>query len=757
MLVANPEMTTIRKPCAIPLAAAVFLGALGACDAAAGAAVIASDRLPLMAEGGSLKADDKSGARLSRTFRFGTRGVYYVWLRVTSKSSAASLLTLSLDDVPPLKSARGKIPVQPSAASQWVSHSCYPEFNAEIHVPDPGEHTLHVGILYGEVEVEKIALTLFFGAKPAPGAPRAGSAAGDTLDHGEDPGGGRAVFPESPLRADGFRPDWQSPPVKSVRAFHVDAEKGSDAADGLSPATAWRSFARVNGREFKPGDAILLKRGCRWEEGLRPSGSGTPGKWITIGAYGDGLRPHVNGVNHDGVRLEEQSYWVIQDLRVTSDPAYGRCGIEVVTKERKVQTKGVRILNVIAYDNGPAGIHVGADHREGKGYDGVWIENCLAYYSDSDGIVVNGSDQNDCRNTVIRYCTAYSNLRGSGIYINGGQNGLIEHCVAYNNACINIWAWNAINITMRHCEAFRGRTPRDAGGFDIDWGCEACTMEYCYSHHNEGVGFLLMGHGEMSYRGFPTQSRYNLMRYCVSEDDNPGIGMVETFQFGKVHNNLVIATGKGRTALDVSGWPLTAAEDWGGGGWPSDTEYYNNILIGRNGGLPAWIDDYAATTNRNVFDYNLYHRVGSTGPLIRWGGRRNGPKFWEGDGKTGTYPPDDYSSLADGSSFSNFRRKTGQEAHGRFADPGFAAPYRGEYGRLPLESNALKNGSPVFGAGCDVPLTEEWQKGRAKYLTDTGAEAYGIPMRPAPPREDYRDRPLDSSGGAQIGPFVPGP
>ena len=43
--------------------------------------------------------------------------------------------------------------------------------------------------------------------------------------------------------------------------FYVDAVGGIDANDGLSPASAWKTVAEVNGSTFAEGDQILFKRG----------------------------------------------------------------------------------------------------------------------------------------------------------------------------------------------------------------------------------------------------------------------------------------------------------------------------------------------------------------------------------------------------------------------------------------------------------------------------------------------------------------
>ncbi len=712
---------------AMKLMAILFLACCaGSAHAADLTATVTGDRLPLITVGAELEAGKDGKKSLERVFRLPTKGVWYVWLRVTAKTHTSSILKYSLNGEG-YRSARGRVTVQPSASSQWLSHSDYREFNLEVHADRPGDHRLRVDCEYGKVAIERVALTLYFSAKPK----------GDTLDHTNDPGGGRAFFPESPLSVDGFRKDWVSPAISAKRSFFVDAEKGDDARSGLTEAAAWKTVARVNATTFRPGDAILLKRGSRWEGGLRPLGSGTKAAPITIGSYGTGRRPVVDGQNRHGLHLEEQSWWTIQDLELTSDPAYGKCGFAAVTYFGKPQPKGIRLYNVIAYDNGPIGILVGSHHGQGNGYDGVHIENCLAFANDSDGIVAAGSDQTGCRNTMIRYCTAYSNLWSAGVFIMSGQNGVIEHCVAYNNACINIWAWNAINITMRDCEAYRGRTPRDAGGFDIDWGVEACVLERCYSHHNEGVGILLMGGGEGTYRKHPMFSKFNLCRFNVSENDNPGIGMVETFEDGYVHNNTVVTSGN-RAALDVSGWPVQP--DWGSeerhGGWPAKTGYFNNVFIGLQGATPSVIDDWAASQqNANLFDYNVYWRD-TPGALIKWGGRRNGAGFWLGTASTDLAPPTEYRDLA------SFRKATGHEEHGKQEHPKFSGIDGGELGRLPLVGYRLPKDSSLATSGRTVVLPQEWYEGRKKFLTETGAEEWGVPMEPEQATTDYWSAPL---------------
>jgi hypothetical protein len=69
-----------------------------------------------------------------------------------------------------------------------------------------------------------------------------------------------------------------------------------------------------------------------------------------------------------------------------------------------------------------------------------------------------------------------------------------------------------------------------------------------------------------------------------------------------------------------------------------------------------------------------------------------------------------------------------------------------------MESYRLAAGSPAAKAGRPVTLPKAWLKGRAKYLNETGAEAYGIPMAPAEAVEDFWGEPLAPGSPPAIGP-----
>src|SRR6267154_4448858 len=89
------------------------------------------------------------------------------------------------------------------------------------------------------------------------------------------------------------RPDERVDVPSSI--YYVDSRAGDDSNAGTSPASAWKSLEKVNARTFLPGDRILLKSSSMWNGQLWPKGSGVEGRPITVGMYGGGVKPVING------------------------------------------------------------------------------------------------------------------------------------------------------------------------------------------------------------------------------------------------------------------------------------------------------------------------------------------------------------------------------------------------------------------------------------------------------------------------------
>jgi len=67
--------------------------------------------------------------------------------------------------------------------------------------------------------------------------------------------------------------------------FYVDALRGNDSNDGLSPQHGWRTLVRVNGVTLHAGDAVLFHGGQTWIVQLAPQGAGEEGT-VLLGSLG---------------------------------------------------------------------------------------------------------------------------------------------------------------------------------------------------------------------------------------------------------------------------------------------------------------------------------------------------------------------------------------------------------------------------------------------------------------------------------------
>ena len=81
---------------------------------------------------------------------------------------------------------------------------------------------------------------------------------------------------------------------------------GDDGNNGTATGTPWLTISKVNAATFAAGDSILFHKGCTWREQLTVPLSGSSGSVVTIGAYGTGDVPIING--SDVVTSWTQSY-----------------------------------------------------------------------------------------------------------------------------------------------------------------------------------------------------------------------------------------------------------------------------------------------------------------------------------------------------------------------------------------------------------------------------------------------------------------
>ncbi|MBQ9431913.1 MAG: right-handed parallel beta-helix repeat-containing protein [Kiritimatiellae bacterium] len=305
-----------------------------------------------------------------------------------------------------------------------------------------------------------------------------------------------------------------NPPVTPGRTFHVDSKEGDDSRDGLTPATAWKTFANAANLTLGPGERLLLKRGSVFTDELQISARGAPGNWAEIGAYGEGMRPQIRrarSINDRCGFVLNPAYLAVRDLifcnagsgfsLICEEPGSGHLLVERCLSHH---IEGIYRFN-------SHGIPEWRDARGAPGPGG----------SRSCGIYVGGSF---ARHTVLRDCESYQ--CSSGFSVNG-LDAYVTRMFCHDNYAHNTsphpynctsrsWmtdsvfdasGWHAAAGTMgvmlggncgfviRGCHFLNqpdSGSP-DQGGIDFECGGENCRVEECTFRNNAGASIEVLG------------------------------------------------------------------------------------------------------------------------------------------------------------------------------------------------------------------------------------------------------------------------
>jgi hypothetical protein len=293
---------------------------------------------------------------------------------------------------------------------------------------------------------------------------------------------------------------------------YLDCGAGNDAADALTPQTAWRSLEKASSFTFQPGDSLLLRRGARCEGMLWPKGSGKESEPIHLGAYGQGALPVIAGGGESaGLRLHNQQYWEIENLEVIGGSPYG---IHIGGTEPEL--RHFRITNVVVHnvpgkpltkDSGL--VVIAPDDGAMTRIDDVIVDGVTAYRtSEWAGIIINGAgfdagghhDQGEhieVRNSIVH------DVAGDGILLARVANGVIEHNAAWYTGMQetesigtpnSIWEWRCSDCRVEYNEGYFSDSPGvDGGVFDIDYGDTNNLLAHNFGHDSQGYCVSVFG------------------------------------------------------------------------------------------------------------------------------------------------------------------------------------------------------------------------------------------------------------------------
>ena len=494
----------------------------------------------------------------------------------------------------------------------------------------------------------------------------------------------------------------------AVIALHIYSQSktyfvspdGNDRASGLTIKDAWKTIERVNQAVFQPGDNILFKSGAIWYGQLKLQGSGTPGKPILMSVYGGKERPIINigKAEGAGIRLENQSWWIIDNMEVTSgvqpELGIGRQGIVAVARGENQHVEYIVVRNCYIHDiwgqlggnteyvdYNSAAILVLIQNPRGSIFNttlnNVLIEHNRIERVDKCGIVVRG-----CKNNMHVRNNYMENLGGDGIFCAGTNTNLMyKGMIEYNEvrrSCLRtgyldlvggetfwphtaaIWIQNAEESVMQFNEVYdTGRQPKNGDGFayDFDFNCVRCTLQYNYSKNNLG-GFLLVMN-----RTFENVTRYN-----ISENDQTHIIQVESDISDRnvFYNNMFYI-------------------DYG-------TADINFIF----GNVSGDITKVGASFINNIFyasGQSHFRTVYGIGPVLT--------RTFDDETKFPTGTPESffYNNLY----FGPWKNGIPDDPKKIVADPLFVAPGSGGNGLSTLYGYILNEGSPAINAGIFIP------------------------------------------------------
>lgn len=193
--------------------------------------------------------------------------------------------------------------------------------------------------------------------------------------------------------------------VPGPKVLYIDSETGNDAADGMSPASAWESFCNIRKGTLYPGDTVRIRRGSSFSETLMIEDSGTAREPIVVTDYGGSDSPAPSFTN------------------TCFDPengSYGNC--------IRVEGSHVIIENMYCH-------HTVANLPEdtGGGFPVMWELGAIH--------IARGADSCTVRNNEIFDC-------GVGIKSNG-EHALIENNYIHDcNRVLKRWNWGPIGIWL---------------------------------------------------------------------------------------------------------------------------------------------------------------------------------------------------------------------------------------------------------------------------------------------------------------------
>lgn len=411
--------------------------------------------------------------------------------------------------------------------------------------------------------------------------------------------------------------------------YYIDSNAGDDNFNGRSPQTAWRSFTPLAGLKLQGGDSVLLGKGSIFAEQLAISVSGKPDRHVVIATYGNGGKPIITAPDNSefAVEIRNSNYITLSDLEIVNSGTVRqprRTGVKVVAEDCGT-SKGIALKRLYIHDvngslvkqeGGGSGIHIiNGGSSIPSAFDGLTIEDCVIRRCERNGMIWDGianrSKWNPSRNVVVRR-NLLEEVPGDGIVPIGCDGAIIEYNVMrecpgtlpHSEAAAGIWPWSCDNTIIRFNEVSDHKAPWDGQGFDSDYNCTNTTIQYNYSHDNDGGMVLVCNSGTDRGAG----NRRSLIEYNVSINDgkrprstrvgifSPSIHIAGPVTNTRIRRNILHINPKPEKFIDRS---IITSDNWDG--FADSTLFEENVFF-----VPESSAFRLTNSTDNIFSGNYY-------------------------------------------------------------------------------------------------------------------------------------------------------
>ncbi|MBQ8311544.1 MAG: hypothetical protein IJX80_11090 [Clostridia bacterium] len=330
-------------------------------------------------------------------------------------------------------------------------------------------------------------------------------------------------------------------PIQGI-SYYV-SNHGNDANDGKTPASAWRTLARVSDAELCVGDAVLFRRGDLFRGAIRTR----PG--VTYAAYGEGEKPKLYGWDKD---LADPALWTLcnaeQHIWKYNEKILD-CGTLVFNSGEAHSRKLIpSYINgqFVCRDDESRMFDMACEMTEDLDIVCFYTERMDTKPSKGEDFPVPVIDEESYGDLYLRcdkgnpgdvFTSVEALPRRSMLRVGDNANVRIDnlclkyiglHAIAAGGVCNGLHVTNCeigwIGGTIQHYwgtdpnypEGRRGTVTRFGNGIEIYGGCDDYVVENCYIYQVYDAGIT---HQVSTYNGsfFMKNIRYadNLIEYCV--------------------------------------------------------------------------------------------------------------------------------------------------------------------------------------------------------------------------------------------------